>query len=58
MMLGHDKQHRVVNYSGIHDCSSVVGEPHRAVLHPPWQGEDKVLAISLARGASHAGNLS
>lgn len=45
MMLGHDKQHGVVNYSGIRDCSLVAEEPHRAAFHPPWQGEDKVLAI-------------
>lgn len=50
MMLGHDKQHRVVNYSVIRDCSWVAGEPHHAAFHPPWQGEDKVLAISLAKG--------
>lgn len=34
------------------------GESHRTTFRPPWQGEDKVLAISLARGASHAADLS
>lgn len=53
MMLGHDKRHGVLNYFGIHNHSWAVGEPH-----PPWQGEDKVFAISLAKGATHAANLS
>lgn len=53
MMLGHDKQHGAVTCSGIRYGSWAAGDPH-----PPRQGEDKVLAISLARQARLAANLS
>lgn len=54
MMLGHDKQHGAVNYSGICGCSSVPGELH----HLPGRGRTRHWPPPLRGGASHAAGLS